>query len=151
MLLDEITPLRSVGDIWLGAKEDDVTKALGTDFARTVDEEGDVGIEYRSLGLRFVFWSDYGFKLGCIGVERTSASILGRGLSGQNKEQIERFIVDRLNTSISEANGCIHDDGSVQEWMDVDAQGLSFWFDNDALYLIDVSCDWTDTDEPKWP
>lgn len=151
MPLNDITPLRSVGDIWLGSKENDVTELIGFDFTRTVDDEGDVEIEYVSLGLQFSFWSDSDFKLGCIGVRRSSATLLGSVLSGHSKKRIELFINNRLNASVSDAGGCIHNDRSIQEWIDVDTLGLSFWFENDALYLIDVFCDWIDADTPKWP
>lgn len=151
MLLDKITPFKSVGDIWLGVNEDDAKRVLGDDFVRTLDDDGSVELDYSALGLRLQFWHDCDFRLGTIGVERPTASLLGHLLFGQSKEQIGLFVRDQLNASVSEANGCAHADGSVQEWMDVDAHGLSFWFDNNALYLIDVFCDSTDGDEWIWP
>ena len=151
MQLDEIKPRRSVGDIILGVTEDDVTQALGSDFDRAVDDDGDVQVEYGSLGLRFVFWSDYDFKLGCIGVERSTVSIFSKRLSGLSKSEIERFVAEALHTTVSESDGCTHEDDSVQEWIDVDSHSLSFWFDDDELYLIDVFCEWDDDDDPIWP
>ncbi|GJL65465.1 MAG: hypothetical protein NPIRA05_04360 [Nitrospirales bacterium] len=68
MLLDEITPLRSLGEFWLGFKGNDISKALEAEFTRIVGDDGDDGIQYSSRDLRFVLWTDYGFKLDCIGV-----------------------------------------------------------------------------------
>lgn len=151
MLFDEIKPHRSVGDLLIGTKEQDIVLALGDGCSRKIDEWGDVELEYEEFNVRFTFWGDYDFRLGCISTERPTASIEGHVLFGQSKTDVKEFVVNVLQTTISETDGCMHEDEFVQEWIDVDSHGLSFWFDNDSLYLIDVFCSWSDPETPEWP
>lgn len=151
MRLDEIKPRRSVGVINIGMKQEEVTRELGCDFDRTADADGDVAIEYSKLGLTFTFAVEWDFRLIIIGVERPTATLVGKNLWGLSKLQVEQFVAETLETTVSELDGCTHDDGSVQEWIDVESHDLSFWFIDDSLYLVDVFCESVGDDEPIWP
>lgn len=151
MNLDVIEPHRSVGDLILGSTEGEVITALGNDYSRELDEYGDLTIECETRGIRCTFWETGEFRLGWISVERPTASLCGTTLIGQSKAEVKEFVKTALSSSVSEADGVTHDDGHVQEWMDVDSHGLTFWFRNDSLYLIDITCRWSKDDVPIWP
>ena len=151
MNLDDIQPFRSVGDLTLGWPESKVIGALGDDYVREVDEYGDLSIEFEDRGILCTFWESDDFRLGWISVERPTALLYGQSLFGQPKAVIEQFVSSMLQTVVAETDGVTHEDGHVQEWIDVDTHGLTFWFRDDALYLIDVTCEWSDNDTPNWP
>ena len=151
MNLDVIEPQRSVGDLLLGSTEREVIDLLGPDFEREIDEQGDLAIEYEDQGIRCTFWETNDFRLGWISVERPTASLCGAIPIGLSKAQIQELVSSKLKSSISEVDGVEHDDGHIQEWMNVDSHNLSFWFRDDSLYLIDVTCQWSDDDSPIWP
>ena len=103
------------------------------------------------LDLNFSFWADFENRLGFVSTYRKSATINGENLFDSSKDEVESFIQDCLKGEITDRDGCIHEDGTVQESIDVDSRGLSFWFLDDSLYLIDWTCDWLDGDTPIWP
>ena len=151
MDLDEIRPHHSVGDLVLGWSESQVIKTLGDNYSREIDEWGDLSIEYESIGMSFTFFESEEFRLGRISVERSTASLCGERLIGRSKEEIKKFIAKILRSTVSEEDGVEHENGLIQEWIDVDSHSLMYWFHDDALYLIDISCEWLDDEVPNWP
>ncbi len=136
-------------DIPFGCKPDHVIQLLGDPDERETDEDGDLTLEYLELGLTFSFWADFNNGLGEIGTERTGALLCGFELSGDNQETIKAFIEQELNADISLEDSRVHEEGRVQSWIEVESKGITFWFDDGLLYLIDWTCQF-DGDTPAW-
>lgn len=150
MDLDTLYLSKGIGALSFGATRSDVIGALGEDFEEHVDDAGDVELEYKHLGLRFDLWKEFGFRLGSVASERETLSLCGARLFGKTKEEVRRFVEEELEGTVSEEDGCVHDDGSIQEWIAVDDENVIFWFDRGVLYLVDVMSDWDDDDTPSW-
>lgn len=151
MDVDTICLSRGVGDLFFGMKKTEIVDALGDEYSEETYEFGDVELEYTQLGLCFTLWEDSEFRLGMIASERTTAVLFGEQLVGRNKKDVKGFIEEKLHCRISEEDGCEHEDGSIQEWIEVEESNVSFWFQDDSLYSIDWTCAWIDSDTPKWP
>lgn len=151
MNLDAICLLQGIDELEFGMERTSIIATLGNEYSEEIDESGDVKIEYSKFGLEFTFWSDEGFRLGVISTERDTSTLHEKCLIGKSKEDLKLFIKEELNGVISEEDGCEHEDGHIQEWIEVDSHSVSFWFRNDALYQIDWMCDWVDDETPKWP
>ena len=151
MNLDTIRLSQGIGDLSFGMKKMAIVSALGNEYSEDTNEFGDVDLQYTQLGLCFTLWKDSAFRLGRIDSERETAVLCGEQLIGGSKEDVRRFVQEKLHRMISEEDGCEHEDRSIQEWIEVDESNVTFWFRNDALYSIDWMCAWTDEDTPKWP
>ena len=151
MKLDEIYPKERVGEVVLGMKKEEIVSVLGDRFDEEVDEYGDVYLDFEEQGMFLTLWHDYEYRLGVIKTERTSMVLCETSLFDKSKEETREFIKEILRKEITEEDGCVHEDGRIQEWIDVDEEGLEFWFIDDRLYSIDCSCDWIDDNTPSWP
>jgi len=149
--LDHIKPLLGLSEIKFGCDRNGVTALLGEPSIERTDSFGDIEIEYIKECLRFTFWADSEFKLGVISTERAEASLEGKVLVGMCEEEALNFVTNELDGTVTEQDGCIHEDGEIQTWMDVEPFGLCLWFRSGRLYLIDWFCDWSDNETPKWP
>ena len=146
--LDPISLHEGVSSILFGVSKDEVINLLGTEYEEVLDDEGNLRISYPTLGLEFSFWVDDNDRLGVISTSRKFSTLLGENLIGCTKSEVGTFIKIYLKCPITELDGCIHEDGEVQEWIDVDSRDLSFWFLNHSLYQIDWTCAWVDGDTP---
>lgn len=149
--LDHICLHEGIGVIRFGASKDDVIDILGTEFEEESFVEGHISISYPDHQVTFTFWEDFDLRLGYIGTERKSAKLLGESLIGLRNDRVKTFITESLKCPITEESGCEHEDGHIQEWLDVDDKSLVFWFTDDVLYQIEWSCAWVDGDTPDWP
>jgi len=149
--LDTICPQKGVGTLRFGSKKQALVELLGHAFVETQDEYGDVEIVYPQAKMRFWYWSDFDFRLGCIESERLTSKLLGTRLIGLDKPAVKRFINDRIKSGITEEDGCEYDDGETLDWIDADDKSLFFWFRNGKLYQIGWTCAWSDGNTPIWP
>ena len=149
--LDSIRLHQGIGTFLFGVSKADVINALGTEYEEIRGLDGDFDLSYPALGLEFTFWADFDHRLGIITSLRKSATLLGNKLLGSSEKAIADFIKNELKDVITDHDGCIHEDGTVQDWIDVDGLGLSFWFYDDSLYSINWTCAWKDGDTPSWP
>ena len=147
--LDTVLIGQGLEEIPFGSSPDVVRQALGAPDSRESDDEGDQSFTYEKLGLELTFWADLGDGLGTIGTERPTARLRGRRIVGQSMDRIRDFIRHDLEAEITDEGGCVHQDGHVQSWVDVDSLNLSFWFRDHVLYLLDWSGEWVD-DQPAW-
>jgi hypothetical protein len=131
--------------------DEQVIKFIGKPDAEETDEDGDLYLSYEHLNLSFTFFGDYNNYLGRISTERESAVIEDCKLIGKDESEIKKFIEKTLKARISEEKRCIHDNGDIQSWIEIDELNITFWFLNGILYLIDWSCEWIDNDTPNWP
>ena len=150
MNIDTINLLQGIDNLAFGMEKSSIVAALGNEYDEEIDESGDIHLEYSKIGLEFTFWSDEGFRLGIISSNRDTLTLCEKCLIGKRKEEIRLFVKEELNSVISEADGCDHEDGLIQEWIYVDSLWVSFWFQNDSLYQVDWMCDWVDNENPKW-
>ena len=148
--IDTIMIHEGINGIRFGMPRNDVLSKINSEHIEETDTEGDIDIIYQKLNLIFTFWKDYEFKLGSIQSERKDSILLGSKLIGSTKEQIKSFIYNELDSEITEEDGCEHEDGHIQEWLEADDKSLSFWFTNNSLYQICWTCAWADNDTPKW-
>jgi len=125
---------KGLKDIRFGMNESDILNLLKDEHNKETDEYGDIEISFPSLQLKFTLWKDFEYKLGYIESERNELILLGQQLIGSNKNKITCFIKKDLKSHITEINGCVHEDGDIQEWLECDS--LTFWFINDKLYQI---------------
>ena len=150
MNLDAINLPEGVGNLTFGMTKSDIVKLLGDNFKERIETDGDLELEYEHLSIRCTFLKEFDYRLGVITTERKKATLCGEILFGKSKSQLRRFIREKLKGDISEEDGCIHEDGHIQEWIDVSEKNILFWFRNDELYLIDCFCSWADDDTPIW-
>jgi hypothetical protein len=129
--------------------KNEVLTRLDSEYIEETNEDGDEYIIFSKLNLRFTFWKDYDYKLGYIESERKESTLLGVKLIGSTKDNIRAFVQNQLNSEIIEESACEHEDGHIQEWIDVDNKSLIFWFSNNSLYQISWSCE-SVNNEPKW-
>lgn len=149
--LDTIYIGKGLGSILFGSTIEQINQLLGKpDYERT-DEDGDIDFIYENQKLTFTFWSDHDYYLGYIGTERETAVLNGCKLIGKEESEIKRFIQETLKAKISEEDGCIHDNGDILRWIEINELKILFWFLNGILYLIDWSCEWIDDETPRWP
>ena len=151
MNLDFIQPHHGVGSLRFGMTDSAVIQLLGAPSDEFEDEDGDVQLSWEGLQLECTFFLESELQLGVVATERESARLVDRLLLGESKDQVRGFMATELGAAISEEDGCIHEDGTHQEWIDVDDLGLLFWFHDNVLYAIDCSCAWQDDETPKWP
>ena len=146
--LDTILQNRGLEGLPFGCTTESVREELGEPELVDFGEGGDEIWEYESLGLSLTFWVDYGCRLGYIGTERAGASINGQCLIGSSKHQVRSFIEKDLAAIVTDADGCIHEDGRVQSWLDVDSLGFVFWFIDGILYSVDWTLEWKSETSP---
>lgn len=139
-----------IGEILFGMFKENILNNFDSRHLEELDDSGDVDIHYPELGLSFTFWKEFKGRLGSITSNRENTTLSGVKLIGRNKNDVRKFINSKLKSGISEENGCEHEDGDIQEWIDADDKSLSFWFLNDRLYQICWSCEWADNEQPKW-
>ena len=147
--LDTVLLDSGLAGITFGCSSGIVLRMLGEPDSHETDDEGDEILEYEELGLTVTFWADFHDGLGFIGTERPSARLLGRQLVGQTEELVKTFIKNEIGAAITEEDGCVHEDGCVQIWIEVDSRHITFWFHDGQLYLIEWSCKWVG-DSPAW-
>jgi hypothetical protein len=150
MNLDEIQPSMGIGDFRFGASKSEIVDRLGDCFEASTSDDGDVFIEYRQLSLSFQFWKDFDFRLGTISTGRDTSTIYGEKIIEESIEYVRELISNNLQSKISEEDGCIHEDGHRQEWIEVDEKNVIFWFLDNRLYLIDCFCGWENNSTPIW-
>jgi hypothetical protein len=150
MNLDEIQPSIGIGDFKFGASKSEIVARLGNCYEVSTDDDGDVAVAYKQLSLSFQLWKDFDFRLGAISTERDTSTIFGEKVIGKSMEYLREFIFNNLQSEISEENGCIHEDGHRQEWIEVDEKNVIFWFSDNRLYLIDCFCGWENGSTPIW-
>lgn len=149
--LDTIHPGKGLGPILFGSTVEEVIGILGEPDYRETDDLGNVDLSYESQNLTFSFSRDDNFYLYHIGTERETLTLIGCKLFGKDEYEIKKFIQQKLKARISEEDGCIHENGLIQTWIDVDELNISFWFHDDELYLIDLFCDTIDVETYNWP
>ena len=149
--LDTINIRRGLPGISFGSAVEQVIKSLGEPDYEETDKYGDIYLTYEQLNLTFAFFSDDKNNLGCISTERETAVLNGCKLIGKEESEIKRFIQKNLKAKISEEDGCIHENGDIQRWIEIKELNIAFWFLNGILYLIDWFCDWIDNETPNWP
>ena len=149
--LDTIYIGRGLGSILFGSTVEQVINLIGKPDYEETDENGDLDLTYEHLNLTFKFFNDYNYYLGYIGTERETAVLNGCKLIGKEESEIKRFIQKNLKAKISEEEGCIHDNGDIQTWIEIVELNITFWFLNGILYSIDWSCEWIDNETPRWP
>ena len=140
MDIDSILVHKGIGNILFGMSKQEILDCIDSEYIEEVDEDGDIDIIFPSLGLRFTLWKDFDLKLGAIESFRQKIEIHGVNLYGKTKKEIRSFILDQMSCNISNEDGCEHEDGDIQEWIDVDSISSSFWFMNDSLSQIYWSC-----------
>lgn len=148
--IDTIKLHEGIHNIQFGMSKNDILNRLDSEYIEKTDEYDDIDIIFPKLNLRFTFWKNYDYKLGYIESERKKSTLLGIKLIGSSKDGIRAFIKNKLNSEITEESGCEHEDGDIQEWIEVDKKSLCFWFMNNSLYQICWSCEWVNNDMPKW-
>lgn len=140
-----------IGSLIFGSTIEEVAKILGDPDSEETSESGNLTHFYENLNLSLSYLFEYDLYLGRIATERESLVLKNQTLHGKNINEIKEFIRDRLKAKISEEDRCIHEDGEIQTWIDVDELNISFWFLSGKLYLVDCFCDWIDNDTPHWP
>lgn len=150
MDLDKLSPLLGVGPITFGLKKDDVIGVMGTNFIEEWDDE-DLSIIYDAQGLEFTFWGDEDDRLGLIESTRESLTICDQQLFGASKEKIKELIKDELDGAPEISDSIEEEDGTIEEWIEVNDSSITFWFSNGLLSSLIISCDWIDEDQPVWP
>ena len=151
MDLDKILLFEGLKGIGFGATKQEIVVALGVASEQETCEDGDIGLYYDDQDLEFTLWADEEGRLGVIDSERDTLELHGIKLRGKSKAEVREFVAGSLKSCISEEDGWKHDDGEVQELIEVDEKSLTFWFRDDSLYLVSWSCEWADEDHPKWP
>jgi len=149
--LDTVRLFHGLDGLPFGSTVSQARDLLGSPSSEAVDEYGDTTLEFQQHGLTLTFWGDYENRLGYIGTERATAAVSGVCLFEASEAEVAEFIRDVLSGEFSERDGCEHEDGQIQTWIDCDTHGVTFWFLDDALYSIDWTCAWSDNDRPIWP
>ena len=72
MNIDLVLLHKGIGNILFGMLKQNILECIGCKYIEEVDEYGDIDIIFPSLGLRFTFWKEFGFKLGAIESSRPS-------------------------------------------------------------------------------
>ncbi len=147
--LDAILLESGLEGLSFGCKPEFVVSKLGDPSESETDEDGDLTCLYEELGLTLTFWADFGLGLGDIGTERPQSHLRGQQLVGKSLDFMKAFIENELNTDVTEEDSCVHEDGHVQTWIEVDVLGITFWFDDGLLYLIDWTCEFNG-EVPIW-
>lgn len=149
--LDTICIGKGLKNIFFGSTVEQIIKFIGKPDVEETEEDGDLNLFYKHLNLKFTFWSEYNNYLGCISTERETAVLNDCKLIGKEESEIKIFIEKTLKARISEEKRCVHDNGDIQSWIEIDELNITFWFLNGILYLIDWFCEWIDNDTPNWP
>jgi hypothetical protein len=147
--LDSILIEQGLGRIPFGASVAHIRTMLGSGCRRILDDDGDLDLIYDSLKIEFRFWAEFEGGLGSIVTERPQATLLGERLAGQPIDVVRKFVSDRLVATVSEEDGCLHDDGVEQSWLEVGERNVCFWFHDEVLYMIEWMGGWID-DTPQW-
>ena len=148
--IDTLRIGQGLPDIRFGCMEADVVAELGAPDSRTENEDDDLLLVYDLLGLEFIFWSDFDLRLGQIGTRRPTAELRDERPIGWTLDQAKDFIANRLVADISELDARMEEEGHVQSWIEVESHGLTFWFEDGYLYLVDWESNWYDDDRPDW-
>ncbi|MFT7620459.1 MAG: hypothetical protein ACI97A_004116 [Planctomycetota bacterium] len=135
--LDTLHLETGLDGIPFGSSMEHVIDMLGTPDAQETDDDGDTTFEYEDLELTFFFWKDDFGALGSIGTERTGTKLLGHALVGETREVVVDLINKKFAGGISLEDSCVHEDGHIQSWIEVESMGITFWFDDGFLYLMD--------------
>lgn len=149
--LDTILPGKSLGHILFGSTPQEVVGFLGNPDHRKTGKFGDLELSYESQNLTFSFCRDHNFYLHHIKTGRKTLELDGCNLIGKTGSEIKDFIKNNLGAKISEEEGQVDDDDHIRSWFAVDELNMSFWFDDDVLYLIDLFCDSHDNATYNWP
>ena len=148
--VDSILLNQGLPDIPFGATPNEIRVVLGEeDSLESLDDDGDFVLAYQSIALEFTFWGEYGDRLGYISTDRPDAMLLGFLPFGKNSATVKDFIANKLGATVTEEDGCLHEDGHRQTWLHVEACNVTFWFRDDSLYSVAWTCNWTG-DLPEW-
>lgn len=150
MDLDKLSPLLGVGPITFGLKKADVIGVMGGDFIEEWDDE-DLSIIYEAEGLEFTFWGDEDNRLGLIESTRESLTVCDQKLFGASKDKIREFIKDELDGAPEISDSIEEEDGTIEEWIEINDSSITFWFSNGSLSSLIISCDWIEEEQPVWP
>jgi hypothetical protein len=150
----EIVPGVGIGPIKFGATDQAIEAILGPPSTTpTSDEEGDLAVHYDHLGLSFSFYSEYGFRLCWIEINRTAKPRLwGERIFDLRLESIKKLIIDQycpyeIRNCELDSEDCEKD----QFIMTVIKKSIDFYFDpNDNLQSIDLGLIF-EKDRPVWP
>ena len=149
--LDTILLDRGLEGLSFGASDADVRESLGTDCRQIpMEDDDDYVLAFESLGLECTFWADFDFRLGYVSTERSGAALLGEELIGKSLAEVRTFIDEKLGSTELDEDGCVHENGSVQSWIEVEDRNVTFWFADEVLYSIGWTVPW-EGEEPSWP
>jgi hypothetical protein len=151
MDLDTILPHCGLDVITFGCDIAKVESTLGAPSQTVADDDGDVTLVYQDLELTFRFWLNYRLRLGAITSERTRMRFGEVEVGGSAESTIAWLVTDVMHATVSERDGCIHEDGTRQTWLEVKDLCTTFWFLENRLYLADWGVRWKDDEEPEWP
>ena len=150
---NRILPGDGIAGAILGMSQEEVRAALGNPSemsTETFDDGTDwVNLDYEKLGLSFGFSSDEGYVLDLIRVERDDMELFGQQIGGLSCEEV---------MALFESNGEEPDgipleqtDDEGQNILTCDFEGVSVWFLNDALCMVQITPRWRDDDTQIFP
>ena len=151
MDLDTILPLSGLHELPFGCDIGKVESILGAPSRKVEDDDGDVTLVYQEHALTFTFWHHSGLRLGAITSERRRMRLGEMDIVGRTENAISALVADVMHAALSERDGCIHEDGTRQTWLEANDLSTTFWFHENRLYLVDWGVGWKNEDEPAWP
>ncbi len=148
-----ILPGEGISGVVLGMKQADVRGVLGNPQEMSTDKFDDgsdwVSLDYEDLGLSFGFSSDDDYVLDLIRVERTDMQLFGREIVDlSSKEGLALFAANGEQPE-GEPFQQVDEGGDTIRTYDFD--GVSIWFVNDQLRMVQIAPRWRDDDTQVFP
>lgn len=151
--LSSILPGKGITGVVLGMTQTEVRAVLGNPSEMSTDTFDDgsdwISLDYEDQGLSCGFSSDDNYVLDLIRVERPDMQLFGREIAGLTSE--EGVALFAANGEEPESLPFEQEDEAGVTYLTYDFDGVSIWFVDDRLCMVQIAPRWRDDDTPIFP
>ena len=151
--LDRILPGEGIAGVVLGMTQKEVRAVLGSPSEMSTDTFDDgsdwVSLDYESLGLSCGFSSDEDYVLDLVRVEREDMQLFGQKIRGLSSQ--EAVALFEANGEQPDGRPFEQNDDDGKKILTYDFEGVSLWFVDDQLCMVQIAPRWRDDDTQILP
>ena len=148
-----ILPGQGIAGVVLGMSQTEVRAVLGNPSEMSTDNFDDgsdwVSLDYEEKGLSCGFSSDENYVLDLIRVEHADMQLFGREISGLTPE--EGVALFAANDEEPDGLPFEQEDEAGVTFLTYDFDGVSIWFVDDRLRMVQIAPRWREDDTPIFP